>query len=77
MVVNEHCPYCGEFISEAHIDHIYPVAKGGLSTTKNMVRVCSICNMKKKDLTLSQFIRKYKLDREFIEGNLDLLNKAY
>jgi len=73
----ENCPYCGEIIMETHVDHIYPVAKGGLSTTKNMVRVCNSCNIKKRDLTLNQFIRKYELDREFIERNLDALNKSY
>lgn len=73
----ENCPYCGETIIESHVDHIYPVSKGGLSTTKNMVRVCNSCNIKKRDLTLNQFIRKYELDREFIERNLDALNKSY
>lgn len=77
MIINDFCPYCGERIDEVHVDHIYPVAKGGLSSTKNMVRVCALCNMKKKDLTLSQFIKKYKFDRDFVEGNLDLLNKSY
>lgn len=77
IIISDICPYCGDLIEEAHVDHIYPVAKGGLSSTKNMVRVCSDCNMKKKDLTLNQFIRKYNLDREFIEKTLDMLNKTY
>lgn len=77
IVNNEFCPYCGVYIIDAHLDHIYPVAKGGLSTTKNMVRVCSDCNLKKKALTLSQFIKKNELDRDFIESNLEKLNKIY
>lgn len=75
--INETCPYCGEIIMEPHVDHIYPISKGGLSTKKNMVMVCSSCNLKKRDLTLSQFIRKYNLDRDFIETNLLALNKLF
>ena len=77
IVNTDYCPYCGNKIFDGHVDHIYPVAKGGLSSTKNMVRVCSECNFKKKDMTLNQFIKKYDLDRDVIEENLDLLNKSY
>lgn len=45
---NNLCPYCGSEIIEAHVDHIYPISKGGLSTKCNMVMVCSKCNMQKK-----------------------------
>ncbi len=39
------CPYCGEALGdEPHADHIYPVSHGGLSTTENMVFICSTCN---------------------------------
>jgi 5-methylcytosine-specific restriction endonuclease McrA len=77
LVSNVYCPYCGKKIDIGHVDHIYPVAKGGLSSTKNMVEVCSECNLKKKDLTLNQFIKKYNLDRGFIERNLEMLKKYY
>ena len=77
IISNEYCPYCGEEIMNFHVDHIYPVAKGGLSTTQNMVRVCAACNLKKRDLTLNQFVNKYGLDRDFVEENLERLNKAY
>lgn len=75
--LSKYCPYCGDLIIDPHVDHIYPVSKGGLSTTKNMVMVCSSCNFKKRDLTLNQFIKKFDYDREFIEGNLDDLKKSY
>lgn len=44
------CPYCGDGLSEndAHADHIYPVSKGGQSTIRNMVFVCTKCNLKKE-----------------------------
>jgi len=55
------CPYCGRLLTmdDAHADHIYPVIKGGLSTTRNMIYVCSDCNLKKRDMTLRNFIIKY------------------
>ena len=37
------CPYCRGPLTagNAHLDHIYPVSKGGLSTKKNVLFVCS------------------------------------
>ena len=62
---------------DAHADHIYPVTRGGQSTERNMIFVCQSCNLKKGDKTLNAFIRTAKLDRDFIEGNLDKLDKDY
>ena len=37
------CPYCGRELSEEyHVDHIYPIKKGGLAHEKNMVSVCAV-----------------------------------
>lgn len=70
------CPYCGGFIGDApHADHIYPVAKGGRSVSRNMVWVCSDCNQKKRDLTLSAFIREFGLARSDVEQRLLNLGK--
>ncbi len=73
------CPYCGQPLREddLHADHIYPVSKGGRSLIKNMILICSSCNLKKKDKTLNQFISAYKLNRSKIEANLLLLNKDF
>jgi len=72
------CPYCYQTLGEdPHADHIYPVSKGGLSVVENMVMVCSPCNLKKKDLTLREFIGKFRLDREEIERRLDELGKRF
>jgi 5-methylcytosine-specific restriction endonuclease McrA len=72
------CPYCGGQLGETpHADHIYPVAKGGRSTPRNMVWVCADCNLKKGKLTLTGFIRKFQLDRARIERHLDNLKKDY
>jgi 5-methylcytosine-specific restriction endonuclease McrA len=81
--IDPHCPYCGWYMADdPHCDHIYPVSKGGLSTPQNMVYVCSDCNLKKKGLTLTQFIKKYEKDgdvlsRMEIEQNLEKLGKDY
>jgi 5-methylcytosine-specific restriction endonuclease McrA len=78
MNIDSHCPYCGKDIGDdPHCDHVYPVSKGGLSTPKNMVYVCSDCNMKKTDLTLTQFIKKYGFHRLEIEQRLEKLGKDY
>jgi 5-methylcytosine-specific restriction endonuclease McrA len=75
---NDQCPYCGEMILDSgHVDHIYPVSKGGHSTSKNMVRVCIDCNLKKSNLTLTMFIKKYLLDRHEIEERLTELKKEF
>ncbi|MDA7937673.1 HNH endonuclease [Pirellulales bacterium] len=76
--VDHDCPYCGlELGPDYHADHIYPVAKGGKSTFKNMVNVCRTCNSKKVALTLGVFCRKLGLNRDAIELRLDALGKDF
>lgn len=76
--IDSHCPYCGEDMGDdPHCDHIYPVSKGGLSTPHNMVYVCSECNMKKTNLTLTQFIKRFNFQRLEIESRLEKLGKDY
>lgn len=75
---NEDCPYCGfVLLDNIHADHIYPLAKGGESTKKNMVLVCADCNSKKSSLTLQAFIRKYNLNRDEVESRLSALDKDF
>lgn len=72
------CPYCfGPLGNNPHADHIYPVSRGGESVPRNMVFICSSCNVSKGDKTLAAFIKKNKLDREKVEKELDLLGKDY
>lgn len=74
-----YCPYCGLPLSidDAHADHIYPVSKGGLSTRKNMVYVCSACNVIKGSLTLRRFIIKAGFDESDVFGRLEALGKDF
>lgn len=72
------CPYCGKAVgSEARLDHIYPVSKGGLSVRSNLVFVCVQCNQRKSDMTLTAFLRAYNLDREAVETRLTQLSKEF
>jgi hypothetical protein len=72
------CPYCGLPLGDAiHADHIYPVSKGGLSTTENMVLICEQCNLKKGAKTLREFIRENNFDTGSIESALELLGKRF
>lgn len=75
----KNCPYCGDDLNmnTAHADHIYPISKGGHSTSKNMVYVCERCNMQKKNFTLNKFIQITGYNRKDIEMRLDLLKKDY
>lgn len=53
------CPYCGaELGANPHLDHIYPVSKGGLSIVENLVWCCATCNGLKNDKGLMQFLKE-------------------
>lgn len=72
------CPYCNNSLGDKpEADHIYPVAKGGLSTEKNMVYICSNCNSAKSDKTLRNFAKQKGLDIISIGHNLDILRKDF
>jgi 5-methylcytosine-specific restriction endonuclease McrA len=73
------CPYCaGPLLqNNAHQDHIYPVSKGGQSTRKNLVFVCSSCNQKKSDSMLRTFLKVQGFDAERVHKSLDLLFKDF
>ena len=75
----EECPYCGESLlgRARHLDHIYPIAKGGRSLETNMVTVCAECNTKKKDMTLGVFIQTFGMDYDAIRERLAALNKEW
>ncbi|MFM0632564.1 HNH endonuclease [Paraburkholderia xenovorans] len=71
------CPYCGSPLTDPHADHIYPVAKGGLSTLQNMVFVCADCNGRKSDRTLREFIKIMGFDQSAVETRLERLGKSF
>jgi 5-methylcytosine-specific restriction endonuclease McrA len=70
------CPYCGADLGvNPHMDHIYPVSKGGLSIVENLVWCCSICNGLKADKGLIQFLMVRGVPIEQVLSRLHSLGK--
>jgi 5-methylcytosine-specific restriction endonuclease McrA len=44
------CIYCGG--PSEHLDHIYPLSKGGLHCVSNLAPACAPCNLTKRDTVL-------------------------
>lgn len=49
------CAYCGDISGPFHMDHIYPVSRGGTNDPENLTPACIPCNMSKRDKTLSEW----------------------
>jgi 5-methylcytosine-specific restriction enzyme A len=51
------CYYCQKFLKKAEVtmDHLIPLAKGGVSQRSNVVPCCKDCNSKKQDKTAVEF----------------------
>jgi 5-methylcytosine-specific restriction endonuclease McrA len=72
----EFCPYCSSAIgSRPHLDHIYPVSKGGLNLDDNLVYCCQSCNSKKSDKSLRQFCIENNFSYLEVTDRLALLGK--
>jgi len=70
------CPYCGADLgADPHMDHIYPVSKGGLSIIENLVWCCSSCNSLKADKGLVQFLKVRGVHIEQVISRLHSLGK--
>jgi 5-methylcytosine-specific restriction endonuclease McrA len=76
--VSKYCPYCSlQLTSDAELDHIIPIKKGGLSTSENLVFVCRSCNQAKGDLSLAMFLKSQGFNRARAENALERLGKHY
>jgi 5-methylcytosine-specific restriction endonuclease McrA len=72
----EKCPYCNNILgNNPHLDHIYPIAKGGLSIVENLVWCCSACNLSKSDKGLIQFLTKSNYPIQDVLTRLELMGK--
>ncbi|WP_369523002.1 MULTISPECIES: HNH endonuclease [Brucella] len=73
------CPYCGKLFGPgADVpDHIYPVARGGLSVAENMAYICARFNQKKSNRTLNEYIYEYRLDMKDIHIRLRKRGKIF
>jgi 5-methylcytosine-specific restriction protein A len=58
------CQFCGQQCSHEvlTIDHIIPLARGGVDEATNYVTACYDCNQKKADLPIHVFALRIKID---------------
>ncbi len=59
------CYYCGLLLhmSNATIDHMVPLSRGGLSDRENLCASCSPCNSFKASMTSEEFIEFRKVNK--------------
>ena len=50
------CFYCGIILDTYHVDHYYPVSKGGSNSKENLVVACPHCNWSKNDKLPDEFL---------------------
>lgn len=58
---NHACVYCGVTGIAFHREHKIPASKGGGYTAENIVPACPTCNLRKKDMTDTEFREYLKL----------------
>jgi hypothetical protein len=73
------CPYCAGVLDDtnARLDHVYPVSKGGKSAAKNLVFVCLQCNQDKSNLTLRSFLIRFSKMETDVYKRLEILGKDF
>lgn len=49
------CNGCTEELTESHIDHIFPLSRGGLNTDDNVQLLCPTCNLSKGSKTMQEW----------------------
>lgn len=72
------CPCCATklFYEQSHIDHIYPVSRGGLSEDDNLVLICASCNLSKGEKTLKEFCRDAEISYDDVVARLKMIGKT-
>jgi 5-methylcytosine-specific restriction protein A len=61
------CHYCGAKFAakDLTMDHLVPIARGGLSGKNNLVPACKECNAKKKlDTPVDQLLKQIAAERK-------------
>lgn len=53
---NGRCWHCGKLVGDDyHVDHLIPLARGGVNTSDNIVISCPPCNLSKQDKLTSEW----------------------
>lgn len=54
-----HCYWCNSNLvnKKVHVDHFYPISKGGAHTLSNLVIACATCNLKKSNKDPIEFAK--------------------
>jgi 5-methylcytosine-specific restriction endonuclease McrA len=52
------CAFCKSKLKKYHVDHIYPLAKGGSNAPENLQVLCPKCNMSKNDSDPIEYAQK-------------------
>ena len=65
---NNICFWCDKDIDVMHLDHIYPLSKGGADNINNIVVSCNVCNIRKNakvpEVWLEEIMREEKIKKE-------------
>lgn len=64
------CRYCGKSEPPFHIDHVYPVSKGGETTIENLVLACKMCNNSKRAKIIFPKPIGYFLDKSIVADKI-------
>lgn len=63
------CYYCGAYLetpSVGHVDHVFPLARGGSNAEANLVLACPLCNQSKGSRTTGE-AGMYRHDASLLE----------
>lgn len=83
------CCYCGRKYDNVKnrrtVDHVMPKSRGGEIRIHNVLIACEVCNVKKSDTDLEDFIKQNKRVKENLrkyieavkENNIMINNKSY
>ena len=73
------CQYCGKRPPEVilHVDHVYPVSKGGKGEIENLITACADCNLGKATLELGKAPKKVSRNSEDLQEKYEQLKAFY
>jgi hypothetical protein len=66
------CPYCAVDLDQSTmaLDHMEPIARGGLHTLSNVVVCCRACNLEKRDLPYDQWLTRVRVRAGVADPNI-------